>query len=197
MMKARRRRSTVLTFDNQRVDRDAYVVMMRRAGHSLQSIAETLGVSRERVRQLAARNGLSDRISLLQPPEIDPIALLRYARSSRDCIYFKDVARHFDLRVGTVKRMFHALGVNRALVRLFLWRRRNDARARQRQRVGAFVERYGRSPTVLELNKGVEGLPYLVDCQRVFGSWEKAREALGIVQRPAGAHGHLRPDERI
>jgi hypothetical protein len=176
----------------QGADRDAYVVSMRRAGHTLQAIADTLGVSRERVRQLAKRNG-SVRVSLAAH-NLDPIALLRFARS-RECRSCMDCARHFGVDATAVHRAFRALCVLPALTRLYRWRRMAAQRALYIAQLHAFVAEHGRAPTTREMNArgSTRGLPFASELQRTFGTFVAGFAAAGLGSRGLGSRAHLGP----
>jgi hypothetical protein len=177
----------------QRADRDAYVAGMRRAGHTLQEIGDVLGVSRERARQLAKRAGVEG-LTTLAAPRIDPVAMLRFARSP-ECASFADCARRFEVDDHAVGRVFRSLGVDAALKRLYRWRRLSRLRALYAGQIRAFIATHGRPPMVREMNArgSKNGLPFASELQHAFGSLVAAWSALGIAPRPRGTLSHLRP----
>lgn len=179
----------------QGADRDAYVATMRRAGHTLKDIGDTLGISRERVRQLAKRAGAERETHAAS--DVDPIAFLRFARS-RECESFGHCAQHFEIHLRAVTTAFREIGVYVALRRMYRWRCRSARRALIVSRLRAFVAQHGRTPTGRELNTfGVgRGLHAASDICNAFGSLTAAYRAAGIAPRPVGAPGHLNPRQR-
>jgi hypothetical protein len=169
-------------------ERDQYVAELRRSGHTLEQIAGTLGVSRERVRQLAKRAGAPR--PAVAASGIDPVALLRFARS-RECRSMRHCARHFGLPHRTVNIAFRELGVARALKRLYRWRRRSNLRARIIVALRAFAAKHGRAPTSEEMCDRKNGLPYPAEVARVFGGCATGFWAAGLEPRATGPLGHL------
>lgn len=177
---------------NRSPERDAFVVSLRQAGHTLQEIGDMLGVSRERARQLLERQGVT---KASVAAKVDPLAVLRFARS-RECRSFSDIKRHFGTDGVQERKALRALGVGRALRRLFRLRHRAAMQQQIVSQLRTFVEREGRNPTTLELtNHRRPDLPSWMTATRLFGSLEAAYEAAGLryVRRPVGYPSHMKP----
>jgi hypothetical protein len=199
-MKPKRHRKKVLTFENFQ-DRAAFIIAQRTSGVALESIGKSLGITRERVRQVAVRNGLKKTPLLvartLNGAVVDPIAILKFARS-RECRSMSHCAQHLGLPLGAVHRVCRALRVNKALNRLYRLRRFVERRNTIVAAIQTFVETHGRYPTVSEMNSGRDDLPWPAWCSFVFRKpWTEVRETLGIPQRPLGGPGHLKDWEKI
>lgn len=175
-------------------ERDEYVVAQRRAGYTLQEIADDLGVSRERVRQLCERAGIGDLHAAGGPERLDPIAVLRYARSP-ECRSLKAAAAHLGVPMSSVYAMVHQLGAMGALKRLYRWRASSANRARIVERMQAWIDANGRLPTGREINDPTRtGLPCGPTIASAFGSVSAMWKAMGVTPRPSGYRGHLSHD---
>lgn len=173
-------------------DRDAYIIAMRSAGHTLDAIADTLGISRERVRQLAERAGApvpgqgQNNASI-----IDPLTIMRYIRDPGTRT-MKQVARHIGCSDQAVTRVLAELGLGETVRRLFRWRRGAPRRRRIVGQLQAFAAKHGRAPTLVECNSMAEpGLPWGGEIVAVFGSTTAGYRAAGFEPRPVGGPGHV------
>lgn len=170
--KAKRRR-VVAPRVQRNTERDEYVAACIRAGHTLQSVADTLGITRERVRQLAHRAGVSERVG--HSVVHDPVKILAAARRL-DSI--AQVAKETGFSTGAISEVLRELGVRPALERLWRWRCGSRRRARVAARLRAFANELGRTPTAKDI-MGFSPSLYVEGC-RTFGSIMAFRAAAGL-----------------
>lgn len=176
-------------------ERDAHMVALRHAGHTLDEIGAAHGITRERARQILERNGVTSKKER-RSTSLDPIAVLRFARS-READSIRSVARRFRTNAEIVSKLLDALGVREAVKRLYRMRS-PSGRDVSLARLRAFIGREGRLPYARELGT-VTGTPRRPDLPSApsiiqqFGSLPAAWAALGYESRAKGSPGHRTP----
>lgn len=166
-----------------RVARWVYAQELRNAGHTLEDIGRTLGVTRERVRQKTTVPGHvpSDIV-----PGADVARLLACVRDPATMSTAPLVAIRGDAR-----RVLTRMGRWDAAVRLFRWRRTAPRRRYIAGVIQGEFRRHGRTPTLLELSVAfgvgpTAAAPMLV---ATFGSVRAAMEYAGVPHRSVHATG--------
>lgn len=156
-------------------DRDAQMVVMREGGAKLEDIGVAFGVSRERVRQIMERNGLSE---LRWYASADPLRVLAAVRNPAS-MDSTDVARAVGASNQETNKVLGALGINVAAQRLFRWRR---ARAFV-VKFQALAVRLGRTPTVIDISAA--GM-HQSGIQLRFGGMQALARRAGLAPTPTG-----------
>ena len=190
----------------ERVER---IVALRRGGATLEGIAQVIGVSRERVRQLEAKS--TD--PLVGPAaRIDPLRLIRAVRDPATTS-IHNIAKTLHSSDAEITRCLKELGLLPAVRRLFRMRKGSRRRAVMEPRreamvtaVKACAERLGRDPTIHEMYEAIFGHPARSTeaAKTIVTHWSgtadhaRNRQALpelrlraGIVARRRGPSGHL------
>lgn len=115
------------------------------------SIAEMLGITRERVRQIANREGVAQRTS---PVGFDPLKVVTILRR-RETTSYMAVATELGAPKAHVTHTVAWLGMQSAIARLFRWRKGAEKRARIARAIAAYRAKkaeLGRAPTFPELS---------------------------------------------
>lgn len=164
-------------------NRDAQMVVMRASGETLDTIGAAFGVSRERARQVLARNGGTGS----RPAAIDPLAVMRLIRR-RETVSLATVAVALGVELSAVCRLLRALDRYGSVSRLLRWRRDIIQRASILAQLRAFVTAHGRSPYMREFGVAVgtkrhPDLPAGSSVQRHFGTITAAFDRAGIARR--------------
>lgn len=115
--------------------------LMAGGGVTLEDVARVYGVSRERVRQIVNREGVTNRAA----NKHDPLAVLRAIRSGRSVSNWTRAARAARCNTYSAQQAVAGMGLTIAVTRLFRWR----AIAAQRDRRAALVNAYGEKSLVL------------------------------------------------
>lgn len=167
-------------------DRWVYAKSLRDAGHSLQTVADVLGVSRERVRQKLGKGHMASMA--------DPIRLMRAVRDPSITSYI-GAGKAVGIDNGQATDCIAALGLRPAVDRLFRWRREAVHRIKFSRIIQAEAKRLGRTPTWTEIGKAAHVKYPAQYLQRYFGPLAKLWEYVGLTPRPLGGAGHTRaPD---
>lgn len=166
-------------------NRDATIVALYKGGATMQEIADISGgISRERVRQLLQRNGISGEYN---GERIDPIRVVAICRR-QGVFKWSQVAHQMGLRCSghALRSLVEPLGMGPAIDRLFSSRYRKERqqfRARRRAELAgtykALAERLGRVPTITELNPR-NGVSFWAYFFKYFDSMADLRTAAGV-----------------
>ncbi len=174
-------------------DRWAYAQSLRDAGWTLEEIGQSLGLTRERIRQKTTkRNAVSG-----SADRIDALRLVSILRGS-PITTLNELATASGHGLVSVRECLTQLGMLRSATRLLRWRRTVPTRRRHAALIRAEYDRLGRTPTLHELatamgvNPGAAA-PILTDA---FGSVRAAMRYVGIEPRGAGGPGHTRPKRK-
>ena len=165
---------------------------------TLTDIANAVGLSRERVRQVLRAEGHSVREGMRgREASTDPVAVVRALRDPK-CQSMSALARIAGCKARPAREALQELGLWPTAQRLWRMRIRNradsrDANARSSivRALKEFADRTGQVPSMTDV---VEGrLPFAhTTAVRYFGSWGKAVAAAGLRPRARGARGHRR-----
>ena len=123
--------------------RELEICALYSGGETMQEIGSRYDVSRERVRQILARNGLGGQWHYTR---VDPFMVLRMVA---ECSSAREIATRLGLNCGVVLRVLRELAP-RVMDEMaaYRWHTRRD---RELARLRALVARLGRTPTAKEL----------------------------------------------
>jgi hypothetical protein len=161
------------------------------SGFNMTEIGAHLGITRERVRQILARQQVPTWSGSAAGwgATTDPLMVARAARISSSCA---DCAERCGVSAIAVTRCLAGLGMLEPCRRLWRMRRKRARRDRLTAAIRGWAERHGnRMPTQRECNAHAD-LPTHTDVVQVFGSMNGAARALGFPERRPGAPGHIR-----
>jgi hypothetical protein len=167
------------------------------SGHTLSDIANAVGLSRERVRQIMRAEGYDYRRGARGAAKpTDPLAVVRALRMPR-CRNLRVLAITAKCSQQSAQEALVALGLWPAAERLWRNRERRRAQKATRERraeilreLSAFARRAGRPPGIDDAIAGA--LPFShTTVIRHFGSWTAALRAAGLRTRgPGGRWQH-------
>lgn len=164
-------------------------------GATMSDIADSVGLSRERVRQILRREGLDSRAGTRGVrSNSNPLHLVAALRNQQ-CYNLSWLSLLSGYPEDAAKRMLEELGLWPAAVRLWRMRKRQiDERSRSRMldAIRAFATKTGYPPGV---NDAIAGnLPFShTTVVRRFGTWNNAIAAAGLTPAPRGGKGHRKP----
>ena len=158
-------------------ERDQACVAFYLGGASMQAVGDLFGLTRERVRQILKRQGVSA-VTRGHVQKVDPIRVIGAIRSP-GIEDFVDAGKLIGVTGGGVRRIAISLGVHRAALRLFRLRKR----ARYARQLRALADRLNRTPGKIECD--LYG-PSQSTLQRYFGGMRAAQRAAGLVPNGVG-----------
>lgn len=161
-------------------DRDTFIRAQIEAGHTLQAVGDMLGITRERVRQIANRLGVTDR-GQHQPHDV--VRFMAVARRARS---LKATASELGVGAGVVQRALVAIGAFPALTRLWRMRQKRSRAAELVAAMQALATRLGRTPAIADLNAPDAGTACHMVYVQAFGSLRAAQAASGLVPNAQG-----------
>lgn len=174
-----------------RAARAAAWAMLLESGQTLTDIANAVGLSRERVRQIIRKEGYDYRrgVGAGRPP--DPLAVVRALRQP-DCVGLGGLAKRANCSQRNAHDVLQALGLWPAAERLWRKRRRHrkrtvrlERRAQVVREFSAFAKRTGHPPSIDDAIAGE--LPFChTTVIRHFGSWSAALAKTGLRTRGPG-----------
>jgi hypothetical protein len=169
----KRRKNPSPKRDRAEVRREAMAALYR-DGATLEEIGEASGVTRERVRQLIGATGQKGR-----PSRVDPIRVLRAARTAKD---FAQCVASLRMDPNKVERCLVETGHWPALNRLWALRKRSRKSARGERYLSQLRElakRLGYTPGIVDIN-AEPGFPRHMTFVKYFGSISKAQALAGL-----------------
>jgi hypothetical protein len=161
------------------VARDETVAMLTLNGQTMDETGAQFGISRERVRQLLVRQGVTERRG--HRADIDPLAIMRELRKPETTSYTA-IAATLGLYSSQVTHTLHALGVGAAAKRLFRWRRDRAILAR----FVALAHRLGHTPTAMDLMAHAGDVATQMYFQKRFGGLMNAARRAGLTPNQTG-----------
>lgn len=137
-------------------EREAAIIALIQTGHyTLQELGDYFGVSRERIRQIAARNGIAPISGLVN---LD--AAMALIRRDPSVTGFAGARLQHAAKRGNARALFLPLGIVPAMERLFRARKSANRRARKDRLIAwyrAFRAEHSRAPTSCEILSQLSG----------------------------------------
>ncbi len=164
-------------------------------GATMTEIAEIVGLSRERVRQILRKEGFDSRAGMRGIPSSNNPLVVVAALRHRDCYSLRWLSLLSRYPEDVAQRMLQELGIWPAAERLWRMRSRrlaDQAQQRMLDAIRAYAAKAGHPPGI---NDAIAGkLPFShTTIVRRFGSWNKAITAAGLTPASRGGRGHRKP----
>ncbi len=169
-------------------DRDASILAMRAAGETLETIAQCVGLTRERVRQIVSKHGGATKaqaraasVSRRQQAETELSKAIERAVLARECETFEEIEQAFSLAPGEARRLttstargaLHtASGVARK------WSHEEVVKALKEAATYEYPLVFSKYQTLVD--RGVIDGPSAVRIHQVYGGWVNACTSAGV-----------------